>query len=811
VTALATGPKGLPATGGAKNRKTTMKTLLSNHQPVRRSLEGCTSAHGQAGRLAVFCRPGLFLALLAALCAPNLTRAQSLPQKVVKYQAAIRAEASLISYYTFDDRTARDTVGTGFGSLIGTTNFALGFGGGPDFALELDGLGWVDLGAVPSLNFTNGSGTLELWLKALWSEISYNPTIVASREDGVSPVNYSIHMGNAKDRIYFWNGTAAPYFLLPENAGTNWHHLGIIFDHGAWTVVWDGVKLGTGALTRTGNLDPVQLGSSNPSGTELWVGNLDEIAFYGTALDPTDIYSHFISASPPLIIEQPQDQTVTVGQSATFSVVAHGANPLAYQWQYGTNAIPGATNSEYLIPSAQFSNAGPYNVIVSNRFGTVTSAVAVLTVTPGVPPSIVIQPDSQSVAVGNSAYFGVVARGATPLSYQWWLGSNAIAGATNAGYSISSPQLSDAGPYSVIVSNSYGVVTSSIAQLTLITNFSTSVTLLPSMQSVQVGQPANFVVVLGPVTWGGTVPKQLLFTYQWRRNGRDIPGLTGAYYSIQSAQFCNAGEYSVVVTDRRGGPSITVNAVLAVNPSPDQLVAQPRNQDIVVGQPATFRVITEVGLSYQWRFGTNDIPGATGSSYTIPSVRFTDSGVYSAVESSPCYGPATTSAASLTVIPGVPPSATVQPPAQSVVVGQAASFRVDAQGSAPLRYQWRFGTNDIPGANSIVYTIDAAQPTNAGTYSVIVENAFGGTTSADVVLVVTPPGPLSVWTPVSSRTTNGLTAVASSPSMIVAVGASGTVLSSVTSKCTTSGRFKVYHPGWDWLSDFQGEDQGSRG
>ena len=83
---------------------------------------------------------------------------------------------------------------------------------------------------------------------------------------------------------------------------------------------------------------------------------------------------------PPSIITQPQDQLVSAGQSATFSVVASGTQPLTYQWWFNGNSLPGATASAFTLASAWNTNSGPYAVVVSNLLGAAVSSNAVLAV-----------------------------------------------------------------------------------------------------------------------------------------------------------------------------------------------------------------------------------------------------------------------------------------------------------------------------------------------------------------------------------------------------------------------------------------------
>src|SRR6186713_512688 len=95
------------------------------------------------------------------------------------------------------------------------------------------------------------------------------------------------------------------------------------------------------------------------------------------------------------------------------------------------------------------------------------NAVYKITFTGSNAPVITTQPQSISVAEGNTASFSVTASGSQPLSYQWRKNTNNITGATNPTYTIPAVSQSDAGNYSVIVSNSAGSATSNDAVLTV--------------------------------------------------------------------------------------------------------------------------------------------------------------------------------------------------------------------------------------------------------------------------------------------------------------------------------------------------------
>jgi hypothetical protein len=97
-------------------------------------------------------------------------------------------------------------------------------------------------------------------------------------------------------------------------------------------------------------------------------------------------------SSPVTIQTQPQSQTVFVGTNVTFNVVASGPPPLTYQWQFQSNAIAGATNSELLLTNVQLSDSGDYTVVVSSQSFSVTSEAATLTVSTSPVPVINIGP-----------------------------------------------------------------------------------------------------------------------------------------------------------------------------------------------------------------------------------------------------------------------------------------------------------------------------------------------------------------------------------------------------------------------------------
>jgi hypothetical protein len=120
---------------------------------------------------------------------------------------------------------------------------------------------------------------------------------------------------------------------------------------------------------------------------------------------------------PPAIVTEPQSRGIALGSNGTLNVAATGTAPLDYQWYFNGAPLQGQTNTTLLLESAGNATAGSYVVVVTNVYGAITSAVAVVTV--GIPPGITGQTGSQVNRLGSAAAFSVAVSGTGPFSYQW--------------------------------------------------------------------------------------------------------------------------------------------------------------------------------------------------------------------------------------------------------------------------------------------------------------------------------------------------------------------------------------------------------
>jgi uncharacterized delta-60 repeat protein len=172
-----------------------------------------------------------------------------------------------------------------------------------------------------------------------------------------------------------------------------------------------------------------------------------------------------------VLASQPASITNGFGTTAAFSAQIGGTEPISYQWL--SNGVPmvnggeisGANTPLLSIDLVSKSNEAGYRLVAGNSFGSVTSAVASLTV---LDPFIMLPPMDADVDVGSPWTFNVQAAGTSPLGYQWLLEGAPIPGAVNASLDLPAVSNSNAGFYSVVVSNVQGSVTSPPAMLFVI-------------------------------------------------------------------------------------------------------------------------------------------------------------------------------------------------------------------------------------------------------------------------------------------------------------------------------------------------------
>ncbi len=286
-----------------------------------------------------------------------------------------------------------------------------------------------------------------------------------------------------------------------------------------------------------------------------------------------------IGPEPFAITTQPQDQTVTSGQTATFSAVASGAPTPTVQWQLSVDggatwgSVAGLTSPSFTSgPVTWFENGWKVRAVFTNSAGSVTSNPATLTVVARVAPSITTQPQDQTVTSGQTATFSAVASGAPTPTVQWQLSVDggatwgSVAGLTSPSFTSGPVTWFENGwKVRAVFTNSAGSVTSNPATLTVVARVAPSITTQPQDQTVTSGQTATFSAVAS----GAPTP-----TVQWQLSvdggatWGSVAGLTSpSFTSGPVTWFENGWKVRAVFTNSAGSVTSNPATLTVVQPA----------------------------------------------------------------------------------------------------------------------------------------------------------------------------------------------------------------------------------------------------
>ncbi|MDP4227304.1 MAG: immunoglobulin domain-containing protein, partial [Bacteroidota bacterium] len=447
---------------------------------------------------------------------------------------------------------------------------------------------------------------------------------------------------------------------------------------------------------------------------------------------------------------QPLDAVKCVGDQAVFTIQAKGSN-LTYQWIKRVNGtdtnlsdggtISGATTAELTISKVVTGDAGVYICHVSGDCGNDNSNSATLTVNQNT--KINTQPVSQSKCSGTTVTFAVSADGSN-LKYQWKKNGTAItdgtniAGATTATLTLSNLALADAGPYTCDVTGSCSQETSSPAILSV--TQSPAVTIQPQPVVKCEGDHVVFAVT----TTGAK-------SHQWTKDNvalsdnTNISGSTTDILSIAAATASDAGSYQCTVTGNSScGVALSDAATLTINQQA-KILTDPVGAAKCEGSSVTFSVTASgTSLNYQWKKDGADLSDGTNISGTktkdlnLTNLAQSDAGTYSCVVTGPCTS-VTSAMATLKVNPAT--KIFIQPLSKEVVIGQSASFAINATGTN-LKYQWEkdgaslSDGSTIQGTLTNKLTLTSTASADAGSYRCVV--------TGDCGIVDSDPATLSV-------------------------------------------------------------------
>jgi hypothetical protein len=433
----------------------------------------------------------------------------------------------------------------------------------------------LQLGASPALADGKTWNTAAADMLAEW-----NQSLVRSRLTWVADSNAPIGEGNGTNNVIFAGnifgrsfGDSTLAVTTVWRVGTRRTEADVIFNT---KYRWDSYR---GPLRSAPGADNAEFSrvAVHEFGHVLGLGHPDEAGQFvaavmnsrsgdtdGLTVDDRDgaafLYASNTGSVAPRITLPLFDQNPVEGDAVDFSVGISGTAPFTYQWRRN-GVVQGVSTAAWTLSNVATVSSGVWSVIVTNSRGTATSSMVLTVTSRPVAPAITRQPASTSARTGQTVTFAVTATGSTPRYYQWRKNGGPLGLATNNDtYTLTEAQFSDAGTYTVEVSNGGGMVTSADAVLTVVAaTIPPAFAAAPQSQAIAAG---STVVFHAPAT-GEPAP-----SYQWRRGTTTIAGATSAMLVLRGVTAADAGTYSCLATNS-AGTATSAPATLSLSASAD--------------------------------------------------------------------------------------------------------------------------------------------------------------------------------------------------------------------------------------------------
>ncbi len=466
-----------------------------------------------------------------------------------------------------------------------------------------------------------------------------------------------------------------------------------------------------------------------------------------------------VANSPPIILLQPVDRIARPGETVVFSVKAAGSEPLQYQWRFNGVNLAGAASPVLTLTNVKPDQAGSYEVVTANSFGTVASAAVHLTVASvfiweltggvlaahgltNVPAGLT---NAVALAVGTLHCLGLKADGTVVGWGNNTYGqamvpdglSNVVALVAGDSYSLALNGDGTLTPWGKVWNGVSGN-NSAYVPFTVPSGLSNVVAIWGTLALKSDGT----IVSLS----GAAVPADLFDVMAvndglaLKQNGTVVAW--GSNYYGQAVPPVGLGNVVAIGT----GPSFhvalksdgTVAAWGWNNAGQTSVPAGLANVVAITPGDTYCLALKSDGTVVSWGGPPPRIGVGGPFPYSVPA------GLNSVVAIGAGYG-------FCVALTGSKAPSIVQPPSNSTVYnGGTAIFSVSASGSLPLNYQWRFKGSNIPGATRFRLVLPNAQAVDVGEYSVLVSNSLGSVLSSNAVLSITNNSPIILVQPIDS-------------------------------------------------------------
>jgi hypothetical protein len=670
-----------------------------------------------------------------------------------------------------------------------------GFGAG-NYACRFNGSsGYIDCGFPGDLDAYSGPISIMTWIHVN----GWNKSWQAMVTKGDS--SWRLHRAQISGTDTRFVGFGTTGLSNVDQAGTRavddgfWHHVVAVYDGSAKYIYVDGTLDVSTPVTGTLATDTYAIfigGNAQVTG-RLFSGLMDEVAIFTNGLSAAQILQVYDAAQvPPIITQQPQAPggPFYEGYNITVTAAAIGALPLTNHWYKNNTLLTNRTSLTLSITNAAVGDSGSYTLVVANAYGSITSAVQVITVSSG-PPLFLSQSIFDATrAIGGRVTYSVVAGGSAPVSYQWNHGSTAIPGATASVLRLTNLQLSDQGSYTVTITNPYGTNNNSatgVVSVVTVTNYpfaamygnplayyrlnetsgTTASDIADGLNGTLIGPMVTGVAGPQPPAWVGLESTNTAFQFDGASTRVQLPS-----FNLQTNQM------TIVAWINPAGPQSDQTGILASR-SPTGLGGfflnyNNNNALSYVWQGSSSWNTFQSGLVPvvgQWNFAALVIDPTKGTVYLdkgdgtgLQSAVYTSQGNQTVIWDSPNIGvdlgyprwfngsidevvvydralsPAEIANLDLLGSAGpVAPRIVQQPASQTVYAGKSAAFNVGALGALPLAFQWQHAGTNLPGATSATLMIPSAYYTDAGNYSALITNSMGSSNSVTATLTVLAP------------------------------------------------------------------------